>query len=95
MKPPHFRHCRYEVDGQVVTIAIDRPEVLNALHPQGHQEIPDAFDRYVADDSLRVAIVTGSGNRAFRVGTDLKFLAETGLANKPGTRVLPPLSAGK
>jgi crotonobetainyl-CoA hydratase len=85
MKPPHFRHCRYEVDGPVVTITIDRPEVLNALHPQGHQEMSDAFDHYAADDSLRVAIVTGSGDRAFCVGTDLKFLAETGLANKPRT----------
>ena len=85
MQQPEFKHCRYEVDGQVVTITIDRPHVLNALHPEGHQEMADAFDLYAADDSLRVAIVTGAGDRAFCVGTDLKFLAETGLANKPKT----------
>lgn len=85
MKLPDFKHCRYEVDGQIVTITIDRPQVLNALHPAGHQEMSDAFDLYAADDSLRVAIVTGAGDRAFCVGTDLKFLAETGLANKPRT----------
>ncbi len=85
MNPEQFKYCRYEVDGQVVTITINRPEVLNSLHPQGHQEMSDAFDCFAADDSLRVAIVTGSGDRAFCVGTDLKYLAETGLANKPKT----------
>ena len=36
------RHCRYEVDGEILTITIDRPEVLNALHPEAHAELADA-----------------------------------------------------
>ena len=82
---PAFEYCRFERDGPIVTITLDRPEVLNALHPKAHHELARAFDRYNADPDLRVAIVTGSGDRAFCVGTDLKALAATGRDDKPST----------
>ena len=66
-----YRYCRYEVDGPLLTLTIERPEVLNALHPDAHRELADAFDRYAADPSLRVAIVTGAGERAFSAGADV------------------------
>ncbi|WP_244158514.1 enoyl-CoA hydratase-related protein [Caballeronia fortuita] len=66
-------------------MTIDRPEVLNSLHPDAHRELADAFDRYAADPALRVAIVTGAGGRAFCVGTDLKALDATGDHTKPAT----------
>jgi enoyl-CoA hydratase/carnithine racemase len=80
-----YRYCRYEVDGPLLTLTIDRPEVLNSLHPDAHRELADAFDRYAADPALRVAIVTGTGERAFCVGTDLKALDATGDHTKPST----------
>jgi len=80
-----YRYCRYEVDGPLLTLTIERPEVLNALHPEAHRELAEAFDCYAADDSLRVAIVTGAGERSFCVGTDLKALAVTGDHSKPVT----------
>jgi enoyl-CoA hydratase/carnithine racemase len=80
-----YRFCRYEVDGALLTLTIDRPEVMNSLHPDAHRELADAFDRYAADPALRVAIVTGAGERAFCVGTDLKALAQTGDHFKPAT----------
>jgi enoyl-CoA hydratase/carnithine racemase len=80
-----YRYCRVERDGHVLTITIDRPEVLNALHPEGHRELARAFDAYAADPDLRVAIVTGAGERAFCVGTDLKALSATGDHGKPAT----------
>ena len=73
-----FRHCRVTRDGAILTITIDRPEVLNALHLEAHVELDRAFDLYAADPGLRVAIVTGAGDRAFCAGTDLKSLARTG-----------------
>jgi enoyl-CoA hydratase/carnithine racemase len=82
---PAYRHCRVERDGHVLTITLDRPEVLNAMHPDGHAELARAFDEYAANPELRVAIVTGSGDRAFCVGTDLKALAATGDHTKPAT----------
>lgn len=75
--------CRFEVEGPLAIITIDRPAVLNALHPQGHRELAAAFDRFRDDDALQVAILTGAGERAFCVGTDLKALAATGDHTKP------------
>lgn len=85
MQTETYRYCRYEVEGPLLTLTIDRPEVLNALHPDAHRELADAFDRYAADPTLRVAIVTGAGERAFCVGTDLKALDATGDHAKPST----------
>lgn len=79
------RFCEYRTEGGLLTLTIDRPEVLNALTPDAHDEMADAFDRFAADPSLRVAIVTGAGDRAFCVGTDLKALARTGDDRKPAT----------
>ncbi len=73
-----YRFIRLEHDGTILTITIDRPEVLNALHLEAHVELSRAFDLYAADPKLRVAIITGAGERAFCVGTDLKSLAQTG-----------------
>lgn len=80
-----FQHCHVDADGHVLTIAIDRPEVLNALHPPAHAELARAFDLYAADPDLRVAIITGTGDRAFCVGTDIKVRAETGRDDHPET----------
>ena len=80
-----YEYCRFERDGHVVTITLNRPGVLNALHPAAHRELAHAFDTYAADPELRVAIVTGTGDRAFCVGTDLKALAQTGDHEKPTT----------
>ena len=79
------RHCLYETEGPLLVLTLNRPQVLNALHPDAHRELADAFDRYAADPGLRVCIVTGAGDRAFCVGTDLKELAATGDHAKPST----------
>jgi crotonobetainyl-CoA hydratase len=75
---PAFEYLRLEREDAILTITIDRPEVLNALHLPAHIELDRAFDFYAADPAMRVAIVTGTGERAFCVGTDLKSLAVTG-----------------
>ena len=85
MSAPSYRFCRYDTDGPLLTITLNRPEVLNALHPDAHFELSDAFDRYAADPSLQVAVITGAGQRAFCVGTDLKALAASGDHRQPPT----------
>ena len=80
-----FQFCRVVRDGHLLTITIDRPAVLNALHPPAHAELARAFDLYAADPELRVAIITGAGERAFCAGTDLKVRAETGRDDHPPT----------
>jgi enoyl-CoA hydratase/carnithine racemase len=78
-----YQHCLVERDGPVLTITINRPHVLNALHPPAHHELARAFDDFAADPDLRVAILTGTGERAFCVGTDIKARAELGRDDHP------------
>jgi len=80
-----MEHCRLELRGHVALVTLARPDVLNALHPAAHRELDAVFDRVRDDDEVRVVIVTGSGERAFCVGTDLKALAQSGDHAKPAT----------
>jgi 2-(1,2-epoxy-1,2-dihydrophenyl)acetyl-CoA isomerase len=58
-------------DGGVLTITLNRPDVLNALNRAVHQGIHDALARAKDDDSVRAVVVTGAG-RGFCVGQDLQ-----------------------
>jgi enoyl-CoA hydratase/carnithine racemase len=63
----------------VTTVTINRPEVMNALHPPACREMNEAFNQFAADPEAWVAIVTGTGERAFCAGNDLRWQAENGL----------------
>jgi enoyl-CoA hydratase len=61
---------RYDVDGPVATITMDRPEVLNAISRDLERELHQALDEADADGTVRAVILTGEG-RAFCAGYDL------------------------
>jgi enoyl-CoA hydratase len=65
---------QYELDGPVVIVTIDRPEVRNAVDPDTAGRLVDCFTRFAADDALAVAVLTGAGGN-FSSGFDLKALA--------------------
>jgi len=65
---------RYEVDGPVVTVTIERLEVRNAVDMQTAAALADCFRRFESDATLSVAVLTGSGGH-FCAGFDLKTLA--------------------
>lgn len=67
--------CKVERDGHVTTITIDRPEVMNAIHPPASRALAAAFDAFAADPDAWVAILTGAGEKAFSAGNDLKYQA--------------------
>lgn len=73
---PEF--CEVEREDRVLVVTLNRPEVMNALHPPANAELERVFDDFVADDDLWVAIVTGAGDRAFSAGNDLKYTAQSG-----------------
>lgn len=73
---------KVETSGHVTTVTLNRPEVLNAIDPQMHAELEAAFNAYTADDDQRVCIVTGSGDRAFCAGSDLKAAHAGGYSEK-------------
>jgi enoyl-CoA hydratase/carnithine racemase len=65
-----------DVQGGVLTLTLNRPAKLNAITPAMHGALHEAFDRYAADDTLQVCVVTGAGERAFCAGSDLTARAE-------------------
>ena len=66
----------YEKRGQVAYITLDRPNLLNAMDARMHEELGNVWDDFASDAGLRVAVLTGAGDRAFSVGQDLKELVE-------------------
>lgn len=64
---------------RVTTITLNRPELMNAINPQMHEELQAAFDGFADDPEQWICIVTGAGDRAFCAGSDLKAAAVSGL----------------
>lgn len=63
---------RYEKDGHVAWITLDRPEVLNAMNAAMHERLAEVWTDFEADDDIWVGVLRGAGTRAFSVGQDLK-----------------------
>src|SRR3954469_10643974 len=59
-------------EGGILWLTVDAPDALNALDPESMAALADAWVRLRDDDTLRVAVLTGSGKRAFCVGSNLK-----------------------
>jgi enoyl-CoA hydratase/carnithine racemase len=87
------QYSKVETDGHLLIVTIDRPEVMNAIHPMASQELSDAFDELAANPELWVAIITGAGDKAFSAGNDLKYHAEI-RAKTGGRPVSPPKGFG-
>ncbi len=71
---------RYDCDGPIAVVTIDRPEVRNAVDGPTAAALADAFRRFDADDALAAAVLTGAGG-TFCAGADLKGVA-TGRGNR-------------
>ena len=57
-------------EGKVATVTINRPKVLNALNKATLLEIKAAFNTLTADETVKVIILTGSGEKSFVAGAD-------------------------
>ena len=63
---------KYEKQGHIATVTFDRPEAMNSLTVDMLAGMDAAFDDFNDDDDLWVAILTGTGDKAFSAGMDLK-----------------------
>ncbi|MBI3781836.1 MAG: enoyl-CoA hydratase/isomerase family protein [Deltaproteobacteria bacterium] len=79
-----YEFIKYEKQGRLARIVINRPDVMNALHPPANQELSKAFDDFDADPECWVAIISGAGEKAFSAGNDLKYSAQHGMAGEMG-----------
>jgi enoyl-CoA hydratase len=68
---------RYEIDGPVAIVTIDRPTVRNAVDRPTAEGLADAFRRFDGDDALAAAVLTGAGG-TFCAGADLKGVSVGG-----------------
>ncbi len=69
--------CLVAKADHIMTVRMNRPDRLNALHPPANAELGEVFDDFAADDDMWVAIITGEG-RGFSAGNDLRYQAEGG-----------------
>jgi enoyl-CoA hydratase len=71
MQTPPMPHLLYEKKGHVAYLTLNRPERHNALTPELVCRLADAYQDFAADAQMRVAILTGAGDKAFCAGGDL------------------------
>ena len=71
-----FENILVEQQGAVTLITLNRPQALNALNSAVLEELIVAFDAFEADPSQRCAVLTGSGDKAFAAGADIKEMAD-------------------
>ena len=64
--------CRVEREGHRLVVTLDRPDVRNALHRAASDELDEVWSMYETDPELRVAILTGAGDRSFSAGYDMR-----------------------
>jgi enoyl-CoA hydratase/carnithine racemase len=70
--PPELKNLRLEIDGEIGTLTLDRPKVLNAMSPELIAELVTAAGWLADRAPLRALIVTGEG-RAFSAGGDVTW----------------------
>ncbi len=61
----------FQTDNGICTITVNRPDKLNALNKMVIEELSEAIDEVINNPSIKSAIITGSGNKAFVAGADI------------------------
>ncbi len=72
-----LKTLQLETTGSVATVTLQRPEVLNALNAEMFDELEAVFQTLSADQAVRVIVITGSGERAFAAGADIRAITLT------------------
>jgi crotonobetainyl-CoA hydratase len=78
-----FEFIHVEKRDHVLFVTLNRPEVMNSLHPAAHEELDRCWNDFAADVECWVAVLTGAGEKAFSAGNDLKWTAQHGLPRMP------------
>ncbi len=74
-----YEFIEVEKKDHLTMITINRPNMMNALHPPASAELDRAFTEFNDDPDAWVAVITGAGAKAFSAGNDLKWQAEHGI----------------
>src|SRR3546814_7960774 len=80
-----------EQRGAVTLVTLNRPQALNALNSSVLDDLIAAFAAFEADGSQRCAVLTGSGDKAFAAGADIKEMADKPARSEEHTSELQSL----
>ena len=75
-----YENIILENDRKVSLITINRPQSLNALNAKTISELSGVLDEITKDDNVRSVIITGSGEKSFVAGADIKEFSDFGSA---------------
>lgn len=65
-----------ELDSNIFTITINRPDKLNALNHQVLEELQQVMESVYTDEQIKAVIITGAGEKAFIAGADIAEFTE-------------------
>jgi len=71
-----YENIIYELSDDIGTITFNRPKALNALNDALLNEFSSALDNVASDENIRVLVLTGSGEKSFVAGADIKEIAQ-------------------
>ena len=81
--PHSFSDIRYEIRGAAAWITLERPREMNAMSMRLLDEVSSALSLALADHAVHAVVVTGSGEKVFCAGADLKQVLEPCAAGEP------------
>jgi enoyl-CoA hydratase len=67
-----------ERDGGVAIVTVNRPDAMNAIDLEHAQALHDRLEELAEDEDVRVVVLTGSGEKAFIAGADIKYMQALG-----------------
>jgi 3-hydroxypropionyl-coenzyme A dehydratase len=71
-----MKYIQLESQGEVAILRINRPEALNAMNNDVVSELSQTVDKIGADESIKVIIITGAGEKAFCAGADISYMVD-------------------
>ena len=71
-----YENILLKKEGEIATITVNRPKVLNALNKKTLQELTDVVFELERDKSIHVVILTGAGEKSFVAGADIKEMSD-------------------
>ncbi|MDQ5831267.1 MAG: enoyl-CoA hydratase-related protein, partial [Thermoproteota archaeon] len=69
-----MKYIQLEPQGDIAILRINRPEALNAMNVDVISELSKMIDILAADDSIKVVVITGAGERSFCAGADISYM---------------------
>jgi enoyl-CoA hydratase/carnithine racemase len=83
----------FSVENRVARVTLDRPDRMNAVDAETERELDAIWSEIESRDDISCVVLTGSGQKAFCTGADLKGGATKSVASNIGRKAVPTGSA--